>query len=103
MLLEKRPVTLPRRCGILRQGTADRRKNLGRLPNNLIDQVERKKPDNPKNAPQDDGSLPVERAGFSGLSPEIPNPAMYDRCHVIRSPQSTFYQFGYRLTATIAK
>src|SRR5215472_920852 len=90
MLFEKRPVTLPRRHWILRQGAADRREYLAGLPCNLIDQIDHEEAGNPQNAPPDDGSLPVKPRDFSGPSPGISNAAIDSSRHVKRSTSRSF-------------
>lgn len=82
MLREKRAVALPDGRGIFRQSAANRCENFDRLANNLIDQVERKEPRDSKNAPPDQGPLPVELGDFSGLSPAVTNTAISGRRHV---------------------
>src|SRR5215813_6458570 len=90
MLLEKRPVTRPRRQWILRERAADRREYLTGFPCNLIDQIDHEEPGNPQNAPPDDGSLPMEPRDLSGLSPGISNAAINGSRHVKRSTSRSF-------------
>ena len=97
MLLEKSPVTLPSGHGTLREGGTERGKDLTRLADNLIDQVQREEPRDPKNAAPDDRFCPVKLGETSQFSPAISNAAI-DRSHDV-DPEPSGH-LGPRLHAT---